>query len=212
MTTVTSANEAVALLRTEAYDMALLDMTAATPDSRDVICALRAARNDIPILAITGEAHDTAAALALGADDAIPVPFAPAELQARIACVLRRRLRIDRPSLTVGNFALCNARHDAFVADIPVRLTGREYALLEYLAARKGRAVGKDVLFLHLYPNRNETDTKIIDVFICKIRRKLQRAGGGSLIGTIWGHGYVINDQPAAGTPPVTDEGRELVA
>ena len=84
------------------------------------------------------------------------------------------------------------------VDDQPVHLTGKEYAILELLVLRKGMVLTKEAFLNHLYGGMDEPEMKIIDVFICKLRKKLALAGAGNLIGTVWGRGYMIRE-PSAG-------------
>lgn len=213
ITNATSAEEAIALLRREPHDLALLDMRPAVREALDFILQVRTSQSDIPILAVMGErAGDRTAALALGADDAIPTLADPEELYARCASLLRRRRRVSESPLIFGNVTLCRISRDALVGGRPVKLTSLEYALLEYLALRKDRAIGKDALLAHLYDGAEQPEIKVIDVFICKARSKLQRAGADPLITTVWGQGYTINNQQSAGRYPVNDQDHQQVA
>lgn len=80
----------------------------------------------------------------------------------------------------------------AYVGERNVHLTGKEYAILELLFARKGEIVTRDLMLRHLYADCYEPEVKIIDVFICKLRRKLAEAGARNVIGSVWGRGYIV--------------------
>ena len=84
------------------------------------------------------------------------------------------------------------------VAGTPIHLTGKEYAILELLMLRKGMVLTKEAFLNHLYGGMDEPEVKIIDVFICKLRKKLAQAGADNLIGTVWGRGYMLRDPAAA--------------
>jgi two-component system cell cycle response regulator CtrA len=86
----------------------------------------------------------------------------------------------------------------------PVHLTGKEYAILELLTLRKGAVLTKEAFLNHLYGGMDEPEVKIIDVFICKLRKKLAQAGATDLIGTVWGRGYVLRDPAASAAATAT--------
>ncbi len=124
--------------------------------------------------------------------------------------ILRRSQGYSEPTLRVGPLQLNLDSHEVAVDGRPVQLTGKEYAMLELLVLRKGMVLTKDAFLSHLYGGLDEPDMKIIDVFICKLRKKLQSAGGGYLIETVWGRGYMLREEtsqapassPTMMTPP----------
>ena len=102
--------------------------------------------------------------------------------------------------------------HVVSINDKPVHLTGKEYRILELLSRRKGTTLTKEMFLDHLYGGRDEPEIKIIDVFICKLRKKLARATGGThYIETVWGRGYVLRDPPANPSLPKTRENSDRV-
>jgi two-component system cell cycle response regulator CtrA len=109
--------------------------------------------------------------------------------------ILRRSKGYSEPTLRVGGLQLNLDSRDVSVDGRPVHLTGKEYAILELLVLRKGMVLTKDAFLNHLYGGMDEPEMKIIDVFICKLRKKLQVAGAGHLIGTVWGRGYMLRDE-----------------
>jgi two-component system cell cycle response regulator CtrA len=134
----------------------------------------------------------------IGADDYITKPFDRAELLARLQAIIRRSKGFSRPVLKVGCLQLNLDSREVIVHGTPVQLTGKEYSILELLVLRKGMVLSKEVFLNHLYGGMDEPEIKIIDVFICKLRKKLTQAGADNLIGTVWGRGYMIRDAPAA--------------
>jgi two-component system cell cycle response regulator CtrA len=135
----------------------------------------------------------------MGADDYITKPFDQQELVARIQAIVRRAKGFSQPTLTVGPLTLNLGSREVSVEGRNVHLTGKEYAVLELLTLRKGVVLTKEAFLNHLYGGMDEPEVKIIDVFICKLRKKLAQAGAGDLIGTVWGRGYVLRD-PSSGS------------
>jgi two-component system, cell cycle response regulator CtrA len=189
------------------FDIILLDLGLPDMTGEEFIRHARLARIDTPILVLTGvsDARLRSKALSLGADDFVSKPYDRAELIARINAVLRRSRGFAQPVLSVGPLKLDLGTHEVTVHDRPVRLTGKEQQILELLMLRNGVAISKESFLTHLYSGRDEPDSKIIDVFICKLRRKLADAGAPDAIGTIWGRGYTIRDPGAAFREPFTD-------
>jgi two-component system cell cycle response regulator CtrA len=130
----------------------------------------------------------------VGADDFISKPFDRDELIARIQAVIRRSKGYSQPALRIGNLQLNLDSREVQANGNPVHLTGKEYAILELLVLRRGMVLTKEAFLNHLYGGIDEPEMKIIDVFICKLRKKLAQAGAGNLIGTVWGRGYMMRD------------------
>ena len=200
---VESGEEALEYCRLSDFDLVLLDATLPDMDGHDVVRRLRAARSPIPVLILseTASAQAKVKGFAAGADDVISKPYDAQELVARIQAVVRRAKGFAQPTLVVGELALNLGSREAAVAGTPVRLTGKEYAILELLMLRKGAVLTKEAFLNHLYGGMDEPEVKIIDVFICKLRKKLAQAGADNVIGTVWGRGYMMRDpaaQPAA--------------
>ena len=187
--------EASSLLRHETFDLVILDVTSFAEGGFAFIRNLRSARNDTPLVALTGlHAGDRIRVLILGADDAISLPVDSGDLRARVAAVCRRHRGYGHSSVRVGALSLSLDSHAVSFRDIPVRLTTIEYAMLELLVLRNGQVVSKETFLNHLYGGVDEPDRKLIDVFISKIRRKLISVGGEGVIATVWGHGYDLGD------------------
>jgi two-component system, cell cycle response regulator CtrA len=191
-----TGEEALELVRHYDYDIVVLDLLLPDMDGYDVVRRMRAARNGVPVLILSGLSSPQAKVkgLGAGADDYITKPFDKSELIARIQAVIRRSKGYSQPLLRIGNLQLNLDSRDVMVDDHTVHLTGKEYAILELLVLRKGMVLTKEAFLNHLYGGIDEPEMKIIDVFICKLRKKLAQAGAGNLIGTVWGRGYMMRD------------------
>lgn len=191
--------EALELLRHYDYDLVLLELALPDMEGSELVRRMRHARYPVPavVLATTTQAAARVRAFAAGADDVVSLPFEPTELVARVQAILRRSKGHSSPFLKVSNLQLNLDSREVSVEGRPVHLTGKEYAILELLVMRKGAVLTKDAFLNHLYGGMDEPEMKIIDVFICKLRKKLHLAGAGNLIGTIWGRGYILRDDLA---------------
>ena len=204
-----TGEEGLELARHYDYDIVVLDLMLPDIEGFEVVRRMRVARNDTPVLILSGLSRPQVKVkgLGLGADDFITKPFDKAELLARMQAIVRRSKGYSQPSLRIGPLLLNLDSHEVSVDDLPVHLTGKEYAILELLVLRKGMVLTKEAFLNHLYGGMDEPEMKIIDVFICKLRKKLATAGAGNLIGTVWGRGYMIREPSmshvAAPTEPV---------
>lgn len=177
------------------YDLITLDLSLPDMSGLEVLRQIRLHKVKAPVLVLTGTTDiDTKVkALSAGADDYMTKPFHKDELVARIRAIVRRANGHETSRLNIGPLVVDLDRHRVFVDDKPVHLTGKEYALVELLALRRGSTVTKEQAMNHLYGGRDEPEMKIVDVFICKLRRKLVQATMGlNLIETIWGCGYAM--------------------
>ena len=187
------------------YDLILLDLNLPDMSGHDVLRQLRLARIETPILILSGS-DDTDSKIkgfGFGADDYMTKPFHREELVARIHAIIRRSKGHSQSVIRTGKVAV---NLDAKTVDVEgksVHLTGKEYQMLELLSLRKGTTLTKEMFLNHLYGGMDEPELKIIDVFICKLRKKLAEATGGSnYIETVWGRGYVLRDPgPAVAQP-----------
>ncbi|MCP1230036.1 response regulator transcription factor [Acetobacter indonesiensis] len=191
-----SGHHAIEMLRNYPYGAAIIDLIQPDMDGYDIIKKLRSIKIETPIIIVSSidKPYAKIKALSTGADDYISNKFDADELVARIKALLRRTNNYTQPVLQVGNLVLDFNTQSVSVDDQMVHLTGKEFAILELLALRKGASLSKETLLNHLYGGRDEPDIKIIDVFVCKLRKKLHAAGAKDLIATIWGRGYVLND------------------
>lgn len=194
--TADTGEEALELVRHYDYDVVVLDLMLPDMDGYDVVRRMRAGRIEVPVLILSGLSRPQAKVkgFGLGADDFITKPFDKAELLARIQAVVRRSKGYSQPTLEIGLLRLNLDSREVSVAGTPVHLTGKEYAILELLVLRKGMVLTKEAFLNHLYGGMDEPEMKIIDVFICKLRKKLAQAGADNLIGTVWGRGYMMRD------------------
>ncbi|WP_128516773.1 response regulator transcription factor CtrA [Tabrizicola thermarum] len=183
------------------YDLILLDLNLPDMSGHEVLRQVRQARVETPILILSG-ADDTENKLkgfGFGADDYLTKPFHREELVARIHAIIRRSKGHSQSVIRTGRVSV---NLDAKTVDVDgkaVHLTGKEYQMLELLSLRKGTTLTKEMFLNHLYGGMDEPELKIIDVFICKLRKKLAEAtGGDNYIETVWGRGYVLRD-PSGG-------------
>ncbi len=184
------------------YDIILLDLNLPDLHGYDVLRRLRMARIETPVLILSGmsEPDNKVKGLGYGADDYLTKPFVKAELIARIHAVVRRSKGHPESIIRTGKLAVNLNSRTIEVDGQPIHLTGKEYGVLELLSLRKGTTLTKEMFLNHLYGGMDEPELKIIDVFICKLRKKLASAtGGDNYIETVWGRGYVLRDPQGAG-------------
>ncbi len=197
--------EGIDLAKLYDYDLILLDLGLPDMSGHDVLRKLRLARVETPILILSG-ADDTESKIkgfGFGADDYLTKPFHREELVARIHAIIRRSKGHSQSVIRTGKI---NVNLDAKTVDVDnktVHLTGKEYQMLELLSLRKGTTLTKEMFLNHLYGGMDEPELKIIDVFICKLRKKLSEAtDGNNYIETVWGRGYVLRDpEPVSADP-----------
>ena len=206
-----SGEEAVEMLRHYDYDLAVLELMLPDMEGYEVVRRVRAARVSTPIIVLSGLTRSQAKvkAFSVGADDSLTKPFDPEELTARMQAILRRSKGFSESILRIGTLKLSLDSREVTVNEVPVHLTGKEFAILELLVLRKGMVLTKDAFLNHLYGGMDEPEMKIIDVFICKLRKKLQAAGAGNLITTVWGRGYMLRDQVQRADAPVVEQPTE---
>jgi len=192
-----SGEEGIELAKLYDYDLILLDLSLPDMDGYDVLRKLRLSRIGTPTLILTGQdgIDSKLKGFSVGADDYLTKPFDREELIARIHAIVRRSKGHAQPIISTGKIAV-NLDAKTVEADgHPVHLTGKEYQMLELLSLRKGSTLTKEMFLNHLYGGMDEPEVKIIDVFICKLRKKLALATeGANYIETVWGRGYVLRD------------------
>ncbi len=179
------------------YDIILLDLMLPDMDGYEVLRRLRAARVETPVLILSGltEPDKKIKGLGFGADDYLTKPFDRGELVARIQAIVRRSKGHAQSIIRTGKLSVNLDTRTVEAGGEPLHLTGKEYGILELLSLRKGQTLTKEQFLNHLYGGIDEPELKIIDVFICKLRKKLATAtGGDSYIETVWGRGYVLRD------------------
>lgn len=187
------------------YDIILLDLNLPDMSGYEVLRALRLAKISTPVLILSGLAavEDKIKGLGLGADDYLPKPFHKSELIARIHALVRRSKGHAQSVIATGDLFVDLDAKSATLDGQPLDLTPKEYAIMELLALRKGSTLTKEMFLNHLYGDMDEPEAKIIDVFVCKLRKKLAKVSGGAdYIETVWGRGYTLrepNQQRMAG-------------
>ena len=191
-----SGDEAIDLVRTYDYDIVILDFLLPDMKGADVIREMRRMKNATPVLVLSGlsDQQTKVRSFELGADDYLVKPFDREELLARLRAIVRRAKGFAESTLRVGPIELRLGAREVFVNGRPVHLTGKEFSILELLMLRRGTVLSKEAFLNHLYGGIDEPEIKIIDVFVCKLRKKLAEATGAQLIGTVWGRGYVLRE------------------
>ena len=183
------------------YDLVVLDILLPGMDGFSVCRQLRAASVSTPILMLSArsEIADRVRGLELGADDYLPKPFALAELRARVGALLRRRSLPTQITLTVGSVRVDRSRRSVEVRGGMVELTGKEYALLEFLLLNRGRLVTRQEIAEHVWDDHFDPFSNLIEVYVGRLRQKIDLPGanrGGSFLTTRRGEGYVVEDLP----------------
>ena len=200
--------EGIDLAKLYDYDLILLDLNLPDMNGHEVLRQLRMSWIETPILILSG-ADDTENKLkgfGFGADDYMTKPFHREELVARIHAIIRRSKGHSQSVIKTGRVTVNLDAKTVDVDNQTVHLTGKEYQMLELLSLRKGTTLTKEMFLNHLYGGMDEPELKIIDVFICKLRKKLSEATGDEThIETVWGRGYVLRD-------PVEDESAKPIA
>lgn len=190
--TVRNGEDALSYACSIDYDLVLLDLVLPGKDGTDVCRELRERRRRVPILMLTARdrVNDKVQGLDAGADDYLTKPFAFDELLARIRALLRRKNMIGERMIRVADLQLDQSAHRVSRAGREIELTGREYALLEYLMVNAGRTVTRTMISEHVWNESFDTYTNVIDVYIAYLRNKIDRGRDTKLIQTVRGIGY----------------------
>lgn len=189
--------EGLELGRLYPYDIILLDLNLPDMHGYDVLKKLRTAKVKTPIMILSAvsEVASKVCLFGLGADEYLTKPFHRDELIARIHAVVRRSNGHSNSNIRIGKLLVRLDTKTVEADGARMHLTKKEYDIMELLALRKGTTLTKDMFLNHLYGGWDEPTPKIIDVFICKLRKKIAEAcGGDSYIDTMWGLGYTLND------------------
>jgi len=198
--------DALELLKVYDFDAVVLDLRLPDLDGGALLRRLRGMGSLVPVMIVSG-VDDRAAriqALLDGADDYLAKPVDRDELVARLKVLIRRAKGHATSEIRIGRLAVDLASRTVTVDDQPLKVTAKEYGILELLALRRGTTLSKEVFLDHLYGGIDEPEQKIIDVFICKLRKKIQAVGGAPGIETVWGQGYVLRE-PRDGTPGLAE-------
>jgi two-component system cell cycle response regulator CtrA len=184
------------------YDIIILDLILPDIDGYEVLRRLRAARVHTPILILSGlaELDHKIKGLGFGADDFLTKPFDRRELLARVQAIVRRSKGHAASAIRTGKLTVNLDSRTVTADQQPLHLTAKEYGIIELLSLRKGMTLTKEMFLNHLYGGMVEPELKIIDVFICKLRKKLAQATGGEhYIETVWGRGYILREPGETG-------------
>jgi len=184
-----------------AYDLFILDVLLPRKDGRAVCRELRAAGKRIPILMLTalGSVDDRVEGLDCGADDYLTKPFDFKELLARIRALLRRPVEVRPRVIRIADLTLDTGSHAARRAGKAISLTAKEYALLEFLALNEDRVVGRERIGEHVWDESFDPLSNIIDVYIRRLRGKLDAGFARRLIHTRRGEGYILSAAQGGG-------------
>ncbi len=179
------------------YDIIILDMMLPDVSGFEILRDLRKNNIKTPVMILSGltGSDSKVKGLGIGADDYVTKPFNRGELIARLQAVVRRSKGASSSKIKVGDVSLDMEARAVEVKGTLLSLTSKEYGILELLMLRKGTPIKKETFISHLYGGIDEPEIKIIDVFICKLRKKIQDlSGGDNYIETLWGRGYAIKD------------------
>ncbi len=199
--------EGIDLAKLYDYDLILLDLGLPDMNGHEVLRQLRMARIETPILILSGadDTENKIKGFGFGADDYLTKPFHREELVARIHAIIRRSKGHSQSIIKTGKIAVNLDAKTVEVDSKTVHLTGKEYQMLELLSLRKGTTLTKEMFLNHLYGGMDEPELKIIDVFICKLRKKLSTAtGGDNYIETVWGRAMFCGTRRMIRCPVVT--------
>jgi len=192
-----SGTEGLNAAREGLYDAIILDINLPDSDGFQVAKTIRQGNTKTPLLVVSGRSSvtDRVVALSSGADGYLIKPFDRQELLANLTAIIRRTHGHADSRIVTGPIIVDINKHEVLVGRKRLNLTAKEYHILELLSLRKGSTLTKAHFINHLYGGIDEPESKIIDVFICKLRRKLaDLTGGKNYIHTVWGQGYVLRD------------------
>lgn len=192
--TAASGEEALYQVDINEYDLIVLDVMIPPPDGFEVCRRLRKAGKRMPILMLTARdaVEDRVSGLDRGADDYLTKPFEFRELLARLRALLRRSAELQPPKLTVGNLVLDTAAQSAERDGNAIALTHKEYSLLEYLVRNAGRVVSRSDIAEHVWDETFDPFSNLIEVYVNRLRRKIDPDGSAALLQTRRGAGYIL--------------------
>ena len=198
-----TGEDALYFMQSYEFDLVLINLVLPDMDGNTLISRIRLAKHDTPIIALSAVPQARLKALGAGADDVVERDIDRSELAARIRAIVRRSRGFSQSQLQVGSLTLDVSNQDLVANGVRVHLTGKEFAILELLVLRRNMIMTKEAILTQLYSGMDEPEIKIIDVFVCKIRSKLTKAGLPNVISTVWGRGYTITDNRSE-TPATT--------
>lgn len=181
------------------YDAIILDLILPDMNGFEILEQAKSVKKNTPIVILSGlsSIDDKVKCLSAGADDYLTKPFSKIELLARIYAIIRRVSGTSSSVITIGPMNLDFSNRVVTIYDAEIPLTGKEYSILELLTLKRGSVITKETFLNHIYGGMDEPDLKIVDVFICKLRKKMSDMSGGlNFIETVWGRGYTIKENP----------------
>jgi two-component system cell cycle response regulator CtrA len=178
------------------YDLVILDIMLPDMNGYDVLQTLRRSRKPVPVLILSGlgASEDKIKGLGYGADDFLSKPFNMGELTARVKAIIRRAQGHSDAIIEVSKMRINIDAHTTTISGDSVNLTSKEQSILELMAMKKNQVVTKEQFLTHLYSGVDDPELKIIDVFVCKLRKKIQKVAGENYIETSWGKGYALKN------------------
>ncbi len=200
-----NANEALDLAKFYDFDVIVLDIEMPGTDGYEALRRMRAERISAPILIVSGltQSRFKVKALVAGADDFVAKPIDKPELVARVRALVRRSRGLAQSLISIESVTINIENKEVLNNNTPIHLTSKEYSILELLILRRGMILTKEMFLNHLYGGLDEPEIKIIDVFICKLRKKLRLNHSSLLIETVWGRGYMIKNSPNVETSKI---------
>ena len=194
--TAATGEAADELVAVNDYDLVILDWSIPPPSGMELLARWRAAGMQVPVLMLTGRnrLEDRVSGLDSGADDYLTKPFATAELLARVRSLLRRRDR-PMPTLEAGDLVMDRAARRVTVAGRPVRLTGKEFGVLEYLLIRRDQVVSRSQLAEHVWDRSFDAMSNTLDVIVYRVRKKIDGGREDKLLHTVVGVGYLLSSR-----------------
>lgn len=195
--TADAVEDAVQICQTSVIDLVIIEPDHDGDSGCALLQALRRSRVTVPVILLSDPvpAAVRIRALGLGADDYVTRPFEPEELAGRAAAIVRRANGLAEAVIEVGQLRLDMIARTVAVEGRPFDVTPKEYALLELLGLRRGKVLRRETILDHLYGGLEERHEKVVDVYICRLRRKLQKAcGGRDYLRTEWGRGFMLQD------------------
>jgi two-component system cell cycle response regulator CtrA len=191
-----TGHEGIELIKLYDYDLIILDLMLPDKPGLEILKQIRLSGVKTPVLVLSGlhQTEKKVDCLNNGADDYLTKPYERAELLARVKSIIRRSSGLAESVIRIANMTIDMNKKNVFIDNQLVPLTAKEYALLELLALKKGITVSKETCLNQLYGIMDEPpDSKIIDVFLCKMRRKIKKmTNGEDFIQNVWGRGYIL--------------------
>ncbi len=203
MQQVDTGEEAIEIVKLYDFDVMIMELDLPDLDGCRLVQRLRAADINLPVMVISRQSTKLAKinALNAGADDYLTKPFDIDELAVRLRSIVRRSKGHAGSIIRIGRMAVNLSTRTVEIDEKPLPVTAKEYSILELLALRRGMTLTKETFLDHLYGGMDEPEQKIIDVFICKLRKKIAKLSGHeTAIKTVWGRGYTLDDDALSAT------------